>query len=246
MLDSRLAAGAGPVTLEIKDAKGNVVRKYSSSDPVPTPDPKLKIPRYWVKQPQALSAEPGLHGFYWDRHVEPLKEVEPSYPMTAVFQKTAPQPTGPWVPPAEYSVALTTGGKTFTQPLTVKMDPRVKVVPTDLAKQFDLSKALYETRAALLPIGKRFDALVDELAKAKERAGEQPIKEKIDAFHQKLEAFGDPAPSRPGQPLHFDALTKVEKLFGDLQEVDAGPTPVVEAAALALQPGATKATEQWA
>src|SRR2546423_4058162 len=165
MLDSRLAAGAGPVTLEIKDAKGNVVRKYSSSDPVPTPDPKLKIPRYWVKQPQPLSAEPGLHRFYWDLHVEPLKEVEPEYPMTAVFQKTAPEPTGPWVLPGEYSVVLTAGGKTFTQPMTVKMDPRIKVTPADLAKQFDLSKALYETRATLSPIGKRFDAIVADVTK---------------------------------------------------------------------------------
>jgi len=245
MIDYRLAASAGPITLEIKDSKGAVLWRYASSDPVPTPDPKLKIPRYWVKQPQALSAEPGLHRFHWDLHVEPLKEVEPAYPMTAVFQKTTPQPTGPWVPPGEYFVVLTTGGKTFTQPLTVKMDPRVKVVPTDLAKQFDLSKALYETRATLLPIGKSFDALVAEVAKAKERAGEQPIKEKIDAFHQKLEAFGDPAPSRPGQPLHFDALSKVEQLFGDLQESDAGPTPQVEMAAVALQRDARSAIERW-
>jgi hypothetical protein len=245
MIDYRLVAGTGPVSLEIKDSKGAVLRRYASSDPLPTPDPKLKIPRYWVKPPQTLSAEPGLHRFYWDLHVEPLKEVEPDYPMTAVFQKTAPQPTGPWVLPGEYSVVLTAGGKTLTQPLTVKMDPRVKVVPGDLAKQFDLSKALYETRATLLPIGKIFDSLVEQVAKAKERAGEEPIKAKIDAFHQKLEAFGDPAPSRPGQPLHFDVLSKVEQLFGDLQEADAGPTPQVEMAAVALQRDAKSAIERW-
>jgi hypothetical protein len=125
------------------------------------------------------------------------------------------------------------------------MDPRVKVLPADLAKQFDLSKALYETRAALLPIGKSFDALVAEVAKIKERAGDAPIKEKIEAFHHKLETFGDPAPSRPGQPLHFDALTKVEQLFGDLQEADAGPTPQVEAAALTVQRDAKSAVERW-
>ncbi|MFN2621863.1 MAG: WD40/YVTN/BNR-like repeat-containing protein [Chthoniobacterales bacterium] len=246
MIDYRLAAGAtGPVALEIKDSKGAVLRRYASSDPVPTPDPKLKIPRYWVKQPQALSTEPGLHRFCWDLHLEPLKEVEPAYPMTAVFQKTAPQPTGPWVPPGEYSVVLTAAGKTFAQPLTVKMDPRVKVLPADLAKQFDLSKALYQTRATLLPIGKSFDALVAEVAKAKERAGEQPIKEKIEAFHQKLETFGDPAPSRPEQPLHFDVLSKVEQLFGHLQEADAGPTPQVEMAALALERDTKSAIERW-
>jgi len=246
IIDYRVGAGStGPVTLEIKDSKGAVLRRYASSDPVPTPDPKLKIPRYWVKQPQPLAAEPGLHRFCWDLHVEPLKEVEPAYPMTAVFQKTAPQPTGPWVPPGDYSVVLSAGGKTLTQPLSVKMDPRIKVLPADLAKQFDLSKALYEMRATLLPIGKRFDALVAEVAKAKERAGEQPIKEKIEKFHQKLETFGDPAPSRPGQPLHFDVLSKTEQLFGHLQEADAGPTPQVEIAAVALQRDAKSAVELW-
>ena len=177
--------------------------------------------------------------------MEPLKEVEPEYPMQAVFQKTAAHPTGPWVVPGEYSVVLTAGGKTFSQPLTVKMDPRIKVLPADLAKQFDLSKALYETRATLLPIGKSFDALIAEVTKAKERVGDQPIKEKIEALHKKLETFGDPAPSRPGQPLHFDALTKVEQLFDHLQEADAGPTPQVESAAIALQRDSKIAVERW-
>ncbi len=246
MIDYRIGPNTtGTITLEIKDNRGAVIRHYSSSDPVPTPDPKLKIPRYWVKPPQPLSATPGLHRSYWDLHIEPLKEVEPEYPMTAVFQKTAPHPTGPWVVPGDYSVVLTAGGKTFTQALTVKMDPRLKVVPADLAKQFELSKALCETRATLLPIGKSFDALVAEVTKAKERAGDQPIKEEIEALHKKLEAFGDPAPSRPGQRLQFDVLTKVEQLFGNLQQADAGPTPQVEGAALAVQRDAKTATERW-
>ncbi len=246
MIDYRLGAKtSGPVTLEIKDGKGSVLRRYASTDPIPPADPKLKIPRYWVKPTQPLSATPGLHRFYWDLHLEPLKEVDPEYPMTAVLQKTAPHPTGPWVVPGDYSVVLTAGGKTFTQPLTVKMDPRLKVGPADLAKQFELAKALYETRATLLPMGKSFDALVAEVIKAKERAGDQPIKEKIEALHKKLEAFGDPAPGRPGQPLHFDVLTKVEQLFGDLQEADAGPTPQLEGAALAVQRDAKTATERW-
>jgi hypothetical protein len=246
MIDYRLATNAsGPVTLEIKDAKGSVVRKYLSSDPVPTPDPKLKIPRYWVKPPQVLSAAPGLHRFYWDLHHEPLKEVDPEYPMTAVLQKTAPQPTGPWALPGDYSIVLTAGGKSFTQPLTVKMDPRVKISAADLAKQFELSKTLYETRITLQPIGKSFDSLVAEVARVKEKAGDQPVKEKIEALEKKLQEFGDPAPARPGQRLQFDVLVKVEQIFGDLQEVDAPPIPRVDAAALSLLRDAKTATERW-
>jgi hypothetical protein len=149
------------------------------------------------------------------------------------------------VVPGDYSVVLSAGGKTFGQPLTVKMDPRLKIVPADLAKQFELSKALYETRATLFPVGKSFDALVAEVTKAKERAGDQPIKEKIEALHKTLETFGDPAPSRPEQRLQFDVLKKIEQLFGDLQAADAGPTPQVEGAALAVQRDAKTAIERW-
>jgi photosystem II stability/assembly factor-like uncharacterized protein len=246
VIDYRLGANAdGPVTLEIKDGKGNVIRRYASTDPVPTPDPKLKIPRYWVKPPTGLSAAPGLHRFFWDMHWEPLKDVDAGYPMTAVFQKTAPQPTGPWAVPGDYFVVLTADGKSFTQPLAMKMDPRVKASSADLTKQFELSKALYETRAALQPIGKGYESLVAELTKAKEKAGDKPVKEKIEALTKKLQELADPARVRTGQSLELDVLSKVEKLFGDLQEADAAPTPQFEAATAELQRGANSVVERW-
>ena len=236
---------AGPVTLEIKDGQGKVLRRYASTDPLPTPDPKLKIPRYWVRPPQALSAEPGLHRFFWDLHGEPLAGVEPQYPMPAVAHETAPQPTAPWVVPGNYSVALTTGGKSFTQPLIVKMDPRVKASAADLAKQFELSEALTETRVTLQPIGRSFKALAAELGKAKERLGKNAARGAVAALRQKLEGFTNPADVRPGEPLELDVLRKVETLFGDLQGVDGVPTPAQQAAVAALQRDARSVVERW-
>jgi hypothetical protein len=171
--------------------------------------------------------------------------VDAEYPMTAVLQKTAPQPTGPWALPSDYSVVLTAGGKRFTQPLPMKMDPRVKASPADLTKQFELSKALYETRAALHPIGKGYESLVGELAKAKEKAGDKPVKEQIEALTKKLQDFADPTRVRAGQSLELDVLSKVISLFGDLQEVDAAPTSQAEAAALDLQRNAKSVVERW-
>jgi hypothetical protein len=246
MIDYRIGPGtSGLVRLEIKDGKGNVVRRYASSDPMPPPDPKLKIPRYWVRPPQELPDGPGLHRFAWDMHLEPLKDVDAEYPMTAVFQKTAPQPTGPWAVPGDYSVVLTAGGKSFTQALAVKMDPRVKASTADLAKQFDLSKTLYAARAALQPIGKSYESLVGELAKAKERAGDKPVKDQIEALTKKLQEFADPARVRTGQPLELDVLSKVTKLFADLQEVDAAPTSQAQAAAMALPGEAQSVIQRW-
>lgn len=221
---------SGPVTLEIKDEKGNVVRRYASTDAAPQIDLKqLKIPRYWIRPPQPLSAAPGLHRFLWDMHYTPLPSVEPEFPMTAVFRNTAPEATSPWVPPGGYSVVLTANGKSYTQPFTLKMDPRVKASAADLTEQFDLSKKLYDARHVLGPIGKSFDELNTAVVAAKERAGQNPVAQQLDAFARSLGEFATPN-GRPGSPPTFDALVKVQGLYGTLQDVDAAPRPSVKGA----------------
>ena len=235
----------GPVTLEIRDDKGKTIRRYASTDSVPPPDPAIKIPRYWVKLPQPLSSAPGRHRFLWDLHGEPLPEAEPDYPMTAVLGKTAPRPTAPWVVPGNYSVVLSAGDKTFSQPLLVKMDPRVKTTTAGLTQQFDLSQKLCALRAELQPIGKKYKALVGELAKAKQRVGETPIREQIEALQTKLETLANPVALRFGNPPEFDVLDKLKHLFDTIQSVDAAPTPAQEKAVTDLQRDTTVATERW-
>ena len=244
MLDYSLGEGAsGPVTLEIKDEQGQTVRRYASTDPAPTPDPKLKIPRYWVKPPPTLADQPGLHRFYWDLHGEPLRDSPPQYPMTAVLNKTAPQPTGPWVVPGKYSVVLTAGGQSFTQPLTLKMDPRVKATSADLTRQFSQSKTLQDLRAELRPIGQSYAKLAEGLAKLQAGGGEtnQPAA----ALRQELETLARPATVRGGDPLELEVLNRVERLFGELQDVDAAPTPAQEAAVGHLQQEGKTAVAKW-
>jgi hypothetical protein len=246
MIDYSLGGDvSGPVSLEIKDAQGVVVRRYASTDPLPTPDPKLKIPRYWVRTPEVLSDKPGLHRFFWDMHGQPLTGADPEYPMTAVLHKTAPQPTAPLVVPGNYSVVLTAGGTSLEQPLPVKMDPRVKATTADLAKQFEISQRLFALREQLQPIGKSYEKLAAELAKAKTNAGGNPIQEQIAALRRKLEGFASPADVRSGNPLQLDVLSRVKRLFGDLQDVDAAPTPAQQTAAIELERNVTAVVEHW-
>ena len=246
MIDYSLGEDAtGPVTLEIKDEKGNLVRRYASTDPMPSPDPKLKIPRYWVRPPQALAATPGMHRFLWDLHGTPLPGAAAEYPMTAVAHETAPRPTAPWVVPGRYSVTLTSGGRTLTQPLAVKLDPRVKASAADLARQFELSQKLAAMRATLEPIGKSYDAIVSGIEKITEPAAQKGLEEKVAILRQKLEAFANPATVRDGGTLELDALQKVKKLFGDLQQVDAAPTPAQQSAAGTLEPVTQEVAARW-
>ncbi len=137
-------ATSGPVTLEILDNAGKLVRRYSSTDPVTPIDPMLAIPKYWVRPPQVLSSEPGMHRFLWDMHYTPLPDRRPNYPMTAVVHDTAPAANSPWVMPGTYRVKLTVNGQSYTQPMTVRMDPRVRTTRAGLMQQFALSKQLYD------------------------------------------------------------------------------------------------------
>ena len=246
MIDYRLSDGfTGAVTLEIKDAKGAVVRRYASTDDAEPPKPAdVNIPMHWLRPPQALSAAPGLHRFLWDMHHAPIPGLEPAYPIAAIPHNTAPQPTGPWAMPGDYSIVLTANGKTFTQPLTLKMDPRVKASAVDLTEQFALSKQLYDVRPALVPIDKQMSALSASITKTKERTGDQSVQKQIDAFAQQLQTFAPPNP-RPGAPLALAALARVESLFETLQRADAAPTARVKAAVPEVVREAGTAQERW-
>ena len=111
---------------------------------MPAPDPELAIPAYWLRPPQTVSQQPGVHRFVWDLHYPPVPGIKPDYPIAAVYHNTAPSPTSPWVMPGRYLVVLTVGNQKYEQTLNVQMDPRVKTPPADLQKQFDLSQQLYQ------------------------------------------------------------------------------------------------------
>ena len=135
---------AAAVTLEILDGTGKTIRQYSSNDTSYT-IPDVNIPQYWIRPQQLLSAKAGPHRFLWDLHYQPLN-VPASYPIAAVYGNTAPVATSPWAMPGIYSVKLTVNGKSYTQPLTVRMDPRVKTLPADLAQQHTLALEAYTGR----------------------------------------------------------------------------------------------------
>jgi photosystem II stability/assembly factor-like uncharacterized protein len=237
MIDYFLSKDAsGPVTIEIKDGKGQLVRKYSSADaPVQANPKRLRIPGYWIRPPQSVSTKAGMHRFLWDMHYTPVPKVEPEFPISATYRNTAPQATSPWVVPGDYTVTLTVDGKTFTQPLKVAMDPRVRASAADLQEQFDLSWRLYQLRLKLAPIGEKFDDIAEQLTKLKARAAERPdLTEKLEAFVQTLMKFGPPHP-RPGAPPSLFVLDSTTHLFDDIQGADAAPTAATKAAAADLE-----------
>jgi len=137
------AAAAGPVVLEILDSAGALVRRYASTDSIEGPLPNTNVPSYWVRPHQVLGTSAGMHRFVWDLHFAPPKGVEFEYPISAAPLNTVKEPHGPWVLPGRYTVRLIVAGKTLTQLLVVKMDPRSAATASDLAQQFQMSMQVY-------------------------------------------------------------------------------------------------------
>ncbi len=214
------------ITLEILDSAGVLLRRYSSADPVSPPDPMLNIPAYWVRPPQALSAAAGMHRFLWDMHYPPVAGIRPSYPISAVYRNTPPEPTSPWVMPGRYTVRLTVASRSYTQPLTVRMDPRVKTPMGDLERQFTISKQLYEDVQALSVALEQVRALRAQLQELKKRTSDPAIV----ALEKDLEALaGAEGPGRfaalaGGGPDTLAALRgSLLMLMRTVQEADVAP-----------------------
>lgn len=144
MLDYFLKSSpSGQVKLEVLDSSGKIVRQFSSTDkPVDVDEKELPVPTYWIRPERTVSSQPGMHRFVWDGHLAPPDSLERDYPISAIYRDTPRYPLGPAVLPGTYTVKLTVNGSSYTQPLTLRMDPRVKATDADLKAQFELESRI--------------------------------------------------------------------------------------------------------
>ena len=256
ILDYYLAAASGkPVTLEVLDADNHLVRRFSSAD---KPEPLEKIaaanpiPMYWVRPQQILSAEAGMHRFVWDMHYPPPDALNREFPISAIVHDTPQLPLGAWAMPGKYMVRLTVDGKTYTQPLTVRMDPRIKTPEVDLRKQFEMLagivEGMNETFEALQQVRSLRPQLADRAGKAKGvladslNALDKQVTE-LEGASQGVFFGVPPSGKRP------ENLSTLNQHFGQLLNVvdsaDAAPTTQASAAYLELQDSLVKLLAQW-
>ena len=156
----------GPVAsavIEIVDAGGRVVRRYNSEEKVEPPADEGQVPRLWIRPADPPGKTAGMHRIAWDLHYAPPKVASFTYPIAATPGNTARVPTGPWAPPGGYTVRLRAGAETLTQPLRVRMDPRVKTPPSALDQQFKLSMRLYDAINRVFDAGERARPLHGQL-----------------------------------------------------------------------------------
>jgi photosystem II stability/assembly factor-like uncharacterized protein len=132
------AKPAADITLEIADVSGKVVRRLSSAPIPPFDESPPTVNDYWLAPRTPMPATPGMHRINWNiRHDSPPAFTH-SYEINATPGETPPSPEGPLALPGTYTLKLTVDGKAFTQPLTVKNDPRSPATGLDLLAQHDL------------------------------------------------------------------------------------------------------------
>ena len=208
------------VTLEILDARGALVRKFSSADKVEPIADDGNVPRWWIRPPRIPSGAAGLHRFVWDLHWPSPPSLDPQYPIAATPHDTPREPRGPWAMPGRYTVRLTVNGKTALRPLTVEMDPRIHTPRAALQRQFDVSLQLAEAMRA------NFDTLAELRKLRKERP-------QLDAQLAPLE--GSAEEKRPWAKIEPPALVpwnaRLAAVYDQLQSTDSPPTPQVLKAA---------------
>jgi photosystem II stability/assembly factor-like uncharacterized protein len=119
---------APKISLEILDSSGKVIRKYPKKEE-PSDDEEDFFNR--DRNAGSLPADAGLNRFVWDLRYEGATKV-PHAPLWGGGTD------GPEALPGTYQVRLTVLGKSYTAPIEIKADPRLKVGQEDLAKQFDL------------------------------------------------------------------------------------------------------------
>ncbi len=169
-----------PIQLEIFDAARKLVRRFSSADKLtPTKAESVTFTMNWVHEPEPLPNEAGAHRFVWDLH----------YALPEDIHKSLYLAEGPLVVPGNYSVKLTANGKSITQTLIVKMDPRLKVTAEGLQRQFalawQLSERLGEVSAAL----RRASELRKQIGdRKKDAAGKTKLLTVLEDLNQKTEA----------------------------------------------------------
>ncbi|HSP34510.1 MAG TPA: glycoside hydrolase, partial [Thermoanaerobaculia bacterium] len=256
VIDYYLASPAQNVTIEILDAGSNLVRKYSSSEQRPASNTKIAAdpvtwgvsptvtepaarpsdignwPWWWLRPPQIVSTAAGMHRFVWDLHSTPLPQRRPAYGINAIPRDTPPDSTSPWVMPGNYTVRMTADGKSVTQPLVVKMDPRVTTPEAGLRQQFELSMQVYGDLLRVNRAIEQASSIADKAtsAKAGEIAGEE---------EQRRRTGG------AGAETLNSVAGSLRSLFDALQSADVAPSSQIVAAVEERHRAAIDVVARW-
>jgi hypothetical protein len=216
VLDYYLNADAkDPIVLEISDASGKLVRRYSS---IVTAEQKhfyeqeKKFREGYVEHEfKLLPARKGMNRWTWNLEYEPPIGV----PGIAFWG----EPQAPIVVPDVYRATLIVDKQPYSVPIEVKLDPRVSATKSDLKSQFDLAEKINHlverglgAENQIMDLRAQLDDLRERLSNQKHEA----LLLQIEAVEKKMKDIEQnlvETRSRAGEdPLQF-ALPLMDKLM---------------------------------
>jgi photosystem II stability/assembly factor-like uncharacterized protein len=214
------------ITLEIFDASGKLVRKYSSKKSATAASPDEE--EFGISRPgQELPVEVGLNRFVWD-----LQYDAPTIVPGAVGW--GGRPAGPLVIPGTYTIKLTVAGKTSTSSFELTRDPRVSATQADLEKQQELALRISgrvgagdEAVNQIRSVRSQLDALKKRLAAD---TGAKPILDSADALIKKMNAVEEkiiqPKSKSGEDPLNYpiQVADQLAALQETVESADTAPT----------------------
>ncbi len=231
MIDYYLKSPAsGPVLIEILDARGQVIRRYSSEDKAPAVKPEtLDFPAFWRPAPKPLPASAGMHRWIWDLHYTAVPGS-----THLVGDEFVVAPRGVTALPGTYTVKLTVSGQSYNQPLTLKMDPRINTSAAELQKQFDAATEVSRRQAEISEAQRGMNQLLSQARKLHSQVHDNAsLVSSLDALVTKAEDVAGAPPAHfgmiPSKPTieHADLETlsrKLAKIFSAINDGDAAPT----------------------
>lgn len=212
------AGGGGPVSLDIKDADGHTVRRFTSNDKPAPVNAERYFAKGWLQAAGSLPATPGPHRFVWDLREGRPPAITFTYSIGAIWgQDTSALPLGPWAVPGRYTLVLKAGNETKTATLDILPDPRITAAPADLTDSHALSvrigQALARNRAGF--------AEQDGVRKQLDRALDTLGKRLPDAVRAAADTLANPPPGSRGFDKIDEILAGIET---DLEAADTAPT----------------------
>ena len=216
-----------PITLEILDAQGKGVRKFSSKKSgEPTSPEEEEFPQL-AGPGESLPVEAGLNRFVWNMQSEPPVRVPGAVSWGGRL-------SGALVVPGTYQLKLTVGGKTYASTVEIRKDPRVAASEADLEKQAELAARIrnsvnegHQAVNQIRGVRSQLDALQKRLGGGEKS---KPILEAAEALSKKMSAVEEkiiqPKSKSNEDPLNYPIQTaeQLVALQGTVESADTAPT----------------------
>lgn len=133
------------VTLDVLDESGSLVRHLTSAPGTPVPEAaRPPHPNFWVAPAIPLPRNAGSNRTNWDLRYDAPDVFAHTFEINANPGETPPSPEGPLVLPGNYTLKLNVDGRTYTQTVAVRNDPRSPATLDALRAQHDLQMRIYQ------------------------------------------------------------------------------------------------------